>query len=179
MIFMIAKRLQKGDTIGIVAPSNPITLDRKITLDMGIKYLENEGFKIVFSKNALLIDKFESSGGTPEQRADDINDMFKDKKINAIWCAHGGDTANQTLDLIDYKLIKNNPKIFMGMSDIDVLLLAINRKTGLITFNAADPKRECGHNLDIEYSQKSFVKRMLNGEKEIISNSCWKISSKN
>jgi len=124
------KRLKIGDTIGIIAPSRPF--NEKEILPC-VRILESKGFKIKFGKNSHK--KFYYSAGSAKERADDLNSMFKDKKINAIMCATGGIVSNQLLDLIDYEAIKKNAKIFIGYSDITVLLLAIHKKTGLITFH--------------------------------------------
>ena len=105
-------------------------------------------------------DKYGVSGGTPEERANDINSMFADKNIKAIWCLQGGDTANQTLDLIDFDIVKNNPKLFLGKSDIDILLLALNKMTGVITIHCCDSKIGSNKELDFEYTKKWFRKRL-------------------
>jgi muramoyltetrapeptide carboxypeptidase len=171
---MLADRLKKGDTICLVAPSNPIQKDRKVWVDDCIKYLKSLKFNVIYSKNVFEVDKWGFSAGTPEQRAEDINFSFADKSVNAIWCIQGGETANQVLDLLDYEVIKNNPKLFMGMSDIDVLLLALHKKTGLVGFNSADPKIGKGCYMSFDYSKKSFIDRLVKGEKEIIKDSEWK-----
>jgi muramoyltetrapeptide carboxypeptidase len=168
---MLAKSLQKGDTIGIVAPSNPITQDRRYLLDNAIKKFENLGFKVVCSKNCFNIDKYGVSAGEPQERADDFNEMFSNPEIKAIYCAHGGDTANQILPLIDFETIKKNPKIFLGMSDIDVLHLAINTKTKLVVFHGSDPKSGSSLDLDIDYTWKNFQNRLINKSKEISASS--------
>ena len=124
------ERLKVGDTIGIIAPSRPI--NEKEILPC-IKILEARGFKVKFGKN--IYKKSYYSAGSAKERASDLNSMFKDKKVKAIMCATGGIVSNQLLDLIDYETIKKNPKIFIGYSDITVLLLAIHKKTGLITFH--------------------------------------------
>ena len=171
---MLAKSLQKGDTIGIIAPSNPTTQDKKYLLDNAIKKFENLGFKVVCSKNCFNIDKYGVSGGEPQERADDFNEMFSNPEIKAIYCASGGDTANQILSLIDYEAIKKNPKIFLGMSDIDVLHLAINTKTDLVVFHCSDPKSgRPGKptDLDIEYTWQNFQNRIINKSKIVSASS--------
>jgi len=168
---MLAKSLQKGDTIGIIAPSNPISQDRKYLLDNAINKFESLGFKVILSKNCFKIDKYGVSAGEPQERADDLNEMFSNPKIKAIYCAHGGDTANQIILLIDYNIIKKNPKIFLGMSDIDVLHLAINTKTNLITFHGSDPKSGRGLDLDIDYTWQNFQNRLINKSKELPASS--------
>jgi muramoyltetrapeptide carboxypeptidase len=124
------ERLKVGDTIGIIAPSRPINGKEILPC---IKILEARGFKVKFGKN--LYKKYYYSAGSVKERASDLNTLFKDKKIKAIMCATGGIVSNQLLDLIDFETIKKNPKIFIGYSDITVLLLAIYKKTGLITFH--------------------------------------------
>jgi muramoyltetrapeptide carboxypeptidase len=73
--------------------------------------------------------------GTDQERAQDINDMFADPKVKAIFEVRGGTNCSRILPYLNYKLIKNNPKIFIGFSDITSLLLAIHAKTGLVTFH--------------------------------------------
>lgn len=124
------EKLKIGDTIGIIAPSRPI--NEKEILPC-IKILEAKGFKVKFGKH--LYKKSYYSAGSAKERASDLNAMFKDKKIKAIMCATGGIVSNQLLNLINYETIKKNPKIFIGYSDITVLLLAIHNKTDLITFH--------------------------------------------
>ncbi len=132
---MKAKTLQLGDTIGIIAPSRPMRPYEK-EIYQGIENLKKMGFKIKLGKN--LDQQFYYSAGTPEQKANDLNEMFADAEVQAIICATGGSSANQILELIDYDLVKNNPKIFLGYSDITTLLLALNAKTGLVTFHGPD-----------------------------------------
>lgn len=168
---LLANSLKPGDTIGIIAPSNPITEDRKDLLNNAVKKFESLGLKVLYSKNCFNIDKYGVSGGEPQERADDLNEMFSNPDIKAIYCAHGGDTANQILSLIDYDSIKQNPKLFLGMSDIDVLHLAINTKTNLVVFNAADPKSGRGRDLDYYYTWSNFKERIINKSKEIDSSS--------
>jgi muramoyltetrapeptide carboxypeptidase len=152
------ERLKIGNTIGIIAPSRPITHIGK-GIDEGIKILEDLGFKVKFGKN--LHKKSYYSAGSAKERASDLNAMFKDKKVKAIMCATGGITSNQLLDLIDYESIKKNPKIFIGYSDITVLLLAIHKKTGLITFHGPDL-----HSLKkLDKKAKDFLFDMLMGER--------------
>ena len=125
-----AKSLRKGDCIGIISPSYWTS---KKTLQKTMSFIERQGYtlKIGYS-NSLRWGPF---AGKPEQRAEDINSMFKDPDIKAIICARGGYGANRVLDLLDYKLIKKNPKIFIGFSDITAYLTSITQKTGLVTFH--------------------------------------------
>ena len=125
-------RLRKGDAVGIVSPSSSIAHFPRRTA-RGIEALEALGLKVVVGKNAK--NTFGHSAGTAQERADDIHAMFLDPSIKAIICSTGGYNANAVLPLLDYDLIKKNPKIFCGYSDITALNLAIAHKTGLVTFN--------------------------------------------
>jgi len=153
------QKLKKSDTIGIIAPSRPI-INIKKDIDDGIKILESLGFKVKLGNN--LYKKSYYSSGSAKERASDLNSMFADKKVKAIMCATGGITSNHILNLINYDLIKKNPKIFIGYSDITTLLLAINKKTGLITFhgpNLCDLK-------NLSKNSRMFLFDMLTGERE-------------
>lgn len=138
---MIPKPLKNGDTIGIVSPSKNLNEERKQKLESAIVTLKRDfNFQVKLGKYVYGVDKFGCSAGSPEQKAEDINTMFADNEVSAIWCSLGGGTANDVLDLLDYEMIKNHPKIFMGLSDITVLLNAIYRKTGLVIFHNGDPR---------------------------------------
>jgi len=124
--------LKIGDTIGFVAPSRA-TKEYLSRIKEAEAILNKFGFNIKYGKN--FTKEHRDSAGTLEQRAKDLNEMFTDKSVKAIFCAVGGDTTNQILDLIDYNLVAQNPKIFMGYSDITHLLLAIYKKSNLITYH--------------------------------------------
>ena len=127
---MKAKRLEVGDTIGMVAPASPADPAK---VERAIKYLMGLGYKVkagesVYSSRGYL-------AGSDELRAGDINRMFADNEVNAIFCLRGGYGSQRILDIVDFELIRNNPKIFMGYSDITALLNAIHQKCDLITFH--------------------------------------------
>lgn len=124
--------LKKGDTIAIVSPSSTIQPFPRRT-KRSVSYLESKGYKVVFMPNAKNNDGY--SGGTAQERADDINDAFLDTNINAILCSTGGLTANAVIPYINYELIRENPKIFCGYSDITTLLLMITSKARIVTFH--------------------------------------------
>ncbi len=124
------KRLQKGDTIGIVSPASaPADLFR---IEKGANYLESLGYHVKIGKSSGNSHGY--LAGTDEERANDLHIMFSDKNIKAIICTRGGYGTPRLVDKIDYKLIAKNPKIFVGYSDITALQMAILHKTGLITF---------------------------------------------
>lgn len=128
----------------------------------GVETLKKLGFRVVLGKNV-----FKEYGaymaGTDAERAADLNAMFKNPEIKGIFSSRGGMSSNRLLDLIDYRAIKKNPKVFMGLSDITVLLNAIHKKTGLVTFHG--PAVEFGfsrglkgkHNFTFEYFRKAVM----------------------
>lgn len=128
-------KLNKGDLIGIITPASPVKDFSRI--EKSINYFEKLGYRVELGKNVGKKNGY--LAGTDDERANDINEMFSDNKIKAIFCARGGYGSPRILDRIDYKLIKANPKIFVGYSDITALHLAIFQKTGLITFAGPMP----------------------------------------
>jgi len=129
-------RLKEGDTIGIVAPSSPV-LPLQKELHQGIENLKRLRFKVKEGKTIKLQHR-NYMAGTDLQRAEDINAMFADIEVKAIICALGGTVAIRTLRYLDYDLIRRNPKIFSGMSDITTLHLAFLAKAGLAGLHQSD-----------------------------------------
>ncbi len=125
------KKLQKGDTVAIVSPSNAVPEELKEKFNNGVKFLESLVLKVKIGKNAL--GRYYYSSGTVEERLSDIHEAFADKSVKAVIMSIGGNTANNLLDGLDFNLIRKNPKIFLGISDATTLLDPIFSKTSLIT----------------------------------------------
>lgn len=123
-------RLRKGDLIGIISPASSV--EDKTQLEKGIKYIEGQGYCVELGKN--LGKERGYLAGTDEERVEDIHQMFGDKNISAIFCLRGGYGAFRLLDRIDYQLIRKNPKIFVGFSEITSLQMAFLKKANLVTF---------------------------------------------
>jgi len=123
--------LKKGDTIGIVAPG--FTLPKPELVRNFASMLEEEGYQVIFGENTF--GKYGYFSGTDEERASDLNEMFRNKAVKGIVAARGGWGGARILSLLDYEAIKADPKVFIGYSDITSLLLAIYQKTGLVTFH--------------------------------------------
>lgn len=173
---MKPERLKKGDTIGIIAPSNPITERYKEYLNNSIKIFENMGFNIKLSQN--IYKNTWGYSATPEEKASDINDMFADKEVKAIISAVGGDNSFNCLGLIDYENIKKNPKIICGYSDATNYLEAIYTKTGLITYHHLEMV-DLGKKLNREFELKQFKKTLIDGTiGNIDKNSQYKVLKK-
>jgi muramoyltetrapeptide carboxypeptidase len=128
-------RLQKGEVIGIISPaSSPEDLTR---IESGVHYFESLGYKVEVGKHVGKIHGY--LAGTDEERTEDIHSMFKNKYVKAIICVRGGYGTPRLVDKIDYRIIRNHPKILVGYSDITALQLAIFQKTGMITFAGPMP----------------------------------------
>ena len=120
------KLLHPGDTVGLITPSTYVSdPDRLLLARRTIEYfgLKPKLGKNVGKRNGYL-------GGTVEERLDDLHAMFGDPGVNAIFAIRGGFGSEHLLDRIDYDLIRRNPKIFLGYSDITALHLAILKRSG-------------------------------------------------
>ncbi|MBU0473323.1 MAG: LD-carboxypeptidase [Bacteroidetes bacterium] len=124
------KKLLKGDVIGIISPASSTKDNTRI--EKGVKYLEKLGYRVEVGKNVGKTHGY--LAGTDEERLDDLHSMFENKNVKAIINVRGGYGSGKLLDKIDYSLIKKNPKIFVGYSDITALQMAFLKKTGLVTF---------------------------------------------
>jgi muramoyltetrapeptide carboxypeptidase len=123
--------LKPGDTVGLITPSTFVSdPDALATAERTVRYF---GLNARWGRNVRK--KSGYLGGTVQERVDDWHAMFRDAEVKAVFCLRGGYGSAQLLDRIDYPLIRANPKIFIGYSDITAMHLAIHKKTGLITFH--------------------------------------------
>lgn len=148
-----AKHLAKGDTIGVVSPASPS--ENKSEVTRGVETLEEMGYKVVLGKNLNKTKGFVAA--SEEERAYDINCMFKDDGIDAIFVTQGGYGSAQLIDKIDFEAINKSPKIFTGFSDITSLHLAINKLAGVVTFHGPGMARFNSEALT-EYTKNQFFK---------------------
>jgi muramoyltetrapeptide carboxypeptidase len=125
------ERLQKGDTIGLISPA--FTLPKETKYGKIEKKIRKQGFKVKVGAHAE--DHFGYFAGTDKQRAADVNAMFTDESVDAIICFRGGWGCDRILKYLNFDTIAQNPKPFIGFSDITTLILAIYAKTGMITFH--------------------------------------------
>jgi muramoyltetrapeptide carboxypeptidase len=158
-------RLNVGDTIGVVAPSYPVLTFQSMYL-RGVENLRRLGFTVKEGKTV----KLQHSGymaGTDIQRAEDINTMFADEEVKAIICAMGGHVAIRTLRFLDFDVIRANPKIFSGMSDITTFHVAFLARTSLVGLHQTDVVFGFGADMDSEeakYEMNLFFKVTKNAE---------------
>jgi len=160
---IIPEKLKKGDKIGVIAPSSPITEESIETINNSILLMESSGFQIEFGKYVFTNQLGYSA--TAKQKAEDINNMFKNKEIKAIFCASGGANSNSTFEYLDYELIKNNPKILCGFSDSTSLTNMITEKTGLVTYSGATFKALTSW--ATPYGYEAVMERFVEAKKEL------------
>ena len=155
---MIPKKLNKEDEIRIIAPSCSLSRVRSDIYDSALAFLQEQGFKVTFSRNCREMNAFQSS--SVRSRVDDLHEAFADKNVKAVMACIGGFNANEILPYLDYELIKANPKILCGYSDITVLLNAVYAKTGIVTYHAPH-FAALGFLNEREYTQKYFSECMM------------------
>ena len=146
------KRLREGDTVAIIAPSSGVS---EGTFDKAVAKMQELGFKTKEGKNARKIKGF--LAGTDTERIADLHAAFSDREVDAVFCVRGGYGASRLLPKINYDLIRRNPKIFVGFSDITALHLAIFQKTGLVTFHGAGAA-----SINSDYTQKHLLDVLMN-----------------
>jgi len=153
------KKIKKGDTIGLICPAGFI---KQELLDKTKQTLKNLGFNIY--NTDIVLNRHGYLAGTDKERVNDLNKMFVNKNIDAILSVRGGYGCSRIIDNIDYELIKNNPKIFIGYSDITALLNSIYKYTGLITFHGV-----VGTSNFNKYTKQNFINLFVNNQNKIKS----------
>lgn len=145
-------RLKPGDVVGVITPSTPATNpDRLALVERTIKHF---GLQVKWGKH---IGKKSGYFGNPvQERLDDLHAMFRDPEVKGVFPIQGGYGTPQLLDGIDYDLIRRNPKVFTGYSDITALHLAIHKRTGLVTFHGPNVFSTL-----TDYTQKHFRKAVF------------------
>lgn len=152
------KRLKIGNTIGLIAPASAIKPE---ILERAKETLRNLGFKPFHTDRILGNHGYFSN--TDEERAADVNEMFANPNIDGILCARGGYGCTRIMHLINFKIIKENPKVLLGFSDITTLANGIYKETGLITFHGP-----VGSTLNDEYSIEQLKKILVNPQEKLL-----------
>lgn len=167
----IPNKLRNGDEIRIIAPSESASLISNERIIFAEKKLKSLGFKVTYGKNIFIEDNFDLKN--IEKKVDDLLDAFKDKKVKAILSMIGGLSSNQLLNHIDWNIIKNNPKIFCGYSDIDTLSLAIRKKGNFITYSGLHFST-FSQKKYFDFTQDYFIKCLIKSEQyNIIPSQSW------
>lgn len=164
---MIPNKLKVGDTIAVIAPSNAVNEDDIKFLKLTEKMFEKRGINVVYGKN--IYSNSLGYGASPREKADDLNDAFLNKDVQAIFCAKGGENSNTIFEYIDYELIKQNPKIFCGFSDSTFLLNMIYEKAGLVTFHGSTFKAISDWDAPCVF--EDIINKMVNGNTSLNMNS--------
>lgn len=166
-------KLQKGNLISIISPSAGLGELFPHRVKDGVCALERMGFRVKLEKNALGRKGWVS--GTIEERVDDLHSAFSDPEVRCIMASIGGDHSNQLLKHLDFNLIRENPKIFIGYSDMSVLHYAFYSKSGLRTFYGPCLISEFGEYPDVlDYTKESFMKTLVDGSYgEILASEEW------
>lgn len=125
------KKLEKGDTVGLICASSPVSTER---IGRCRKAMEDLGYHVKLADN-LDVNYGGYMAGTGKVRGEWINRMFADPEVDAIFCIRGGDGSSRTMEYLDYDLIRKNPKIFVGFSDVTNYHLALTKHCGLVTFH--------------------------------------------
>jgi muramoyltetrapeptide carboxypeptidase len=125
-----APRLQPNQTVGVIAPSSPVSQSE---ISQGLRLLES--FPLKIKPGVHLFDGLNYLAGSDHDRVSDLHQMFSDPDIKAIFCARGGYGSARLLNKIDFNLIRKNPKLIVGFSDLTALLIALYKQSGLITIH--------------------------------------------
>lgn len=152
------KKLHKGGKIGVIAPGFQPDPDK---LEKGIGYLQSLDYSVVRGKS--LDAKYGYLAGTDQLRTDDIHQMYSDPEISAIICARGGWGCLRLLDKLDYDLIKNNPKVIIGYSDITTLQLAFWNQIKLPSLSGPMAAVEMGKKME-SFTENHFWEQITNPE---------------
>ena len=138
------ERLRKGETVALLAPSSPISMEDAAACR---RYFEERGYGVRMSGLvSAALHGYEA--GEPEARADDLNAAFADPGVRAVFCLRGGNSACRVLEHVDLETVRSNPKTFVGYSDITPLHVLFNQKADLITFHGPMVKSNMLQGLD-------------------------------
>ena len=153
------KKIKQDDYVGVISASGLLKEKNKDEIEKSIKLINEIGLNVKLGNYI-----YESNIDTLiKNKISDFNDMIINKKIKMIIFSKGGNNVIDILDSLDYEMIKNNPKIYVGLSDLTIVLNAIYKKTNLITFHHLIFKGI----LKNDFNRKAFIDMFLNNQKEI------------
>jgi len=156
------EKLKKGDTLAIIAPAGKVETE---LINKAVCYFTSMGYKVKTGSN--LNKTWRYMAGSDEERLEDLHNAFLDNEVNAVICARGGFGAIRLVNKIDYEIIKRNPKIFCGYSDITALSAMLLKNAGLITFSG--PMAQSDFSVDDidSFSEQSFFKTLSDSQVDI------------
>lgn len=129
----IPKQIRKGDTLGIVAPSMPVKEQERGAIK---EFLEKAGYRVKLGRTVSELRNFHNYlAGDAKTRAEDVNKMFADPEVDGIICARGGYGSSQVMPYLDLDMIRENPKVFVGYSDITNFHSVFNKYCNFVTYH--------------------------------------------
>lgn len=154
------KKLVPGATLGFIGPSGAVrTAD---AIERAVAETERMGFRVKLGESCGQAYGYLS--GTDEVRARDVNSMFLDDEVDAIFCLKGGYGTMRMLDLLDYDAIRSHPKIFVGYSDITAMHIAMLQKSDLATFHGPMPVSCWADGPMDDFTRGSLLNTLMNHE---------------
>jgi muramoyltetrapeptide carboxypeptidase len=154
-------RLNPGDTVALIAPSSAVF--HRQAFELAHESLQALGFKVREAPH--LRARRGHLAGTDAQRAADVNAMFADPQVHALWALGGGAGSARILPLLDEALVARHPKVVCGYSDTTALLNGLNARTGLVTFHAPFPGSEWN-----EFDQRHLRAAVMQAESLLLRN---------
>lgn len=158
---MIPQKLKRGDRVAVVAPARSLSIINQTTRKIAILHLKKLGLSVEFGQHVDECDDFASS--SISSRLEDLSWAFENKQIKGILTVIGGFNSNQLLRYLNYKVIKSNPKILCGYSDITALSNAVYAKTGMVTYSGPHFS-SFGMKLGIGYTSEYFEKCLMSSK---------------
>lgn len=153
----IPKPLRKGDTIGLISASGATPPEK---LQQAIESVEKLGFNVIVGETCR--ERHGYLAGPDELRAKEVNQMFRDPAIDGIFCIRGGYGATKILPLLDFDMIKKNPKVFAGYSDVTALHIAFNQIGNFVTYHTPMPSTEFIQSKMDDYTWNYFIQNVTN-----------------
>jgi len=166
MSVIIPPKLKKGNEVRVISPALSFSIISKENRRIADKRFKNLGLNLTFGKNIEQVNNFNSS--SIKSRIDDLHEAFRDRNVKAILSVIGGYNSNQLLSYIDWDLIKKNPKIFCGYSDMSILQNAIFTKTGLIMYSGPHYS-SFSEKLNFTYTYNYFQKCLMSNKNFTLS----------
>ena len=154
-------KLKKGDEMRVISPSRSLAIMSEKVRETANKAFAKIGLNLTFGKHVEEIDEFDSS--SIEHRVEDFHNAFYDQNVRAVITVIGGFNGNQLLRYLDWELIRNNPKVFCGFSDITAFNNAIYAKTGLVTYSGPHYST-FGDKSNFDYRLNYFKKCLFSDE---------------
>jgi muramoyltetrapeptide carboxypeptidase len=145
------KRLRRGDVIGLVAPASPPRTRQRV--EAGVRYLEALGYRVKLGRHVDA--KRGYLAGSDGERLEDLNAMFRDRQVRAIFAVRGGYGSPRLLPFLDYAAVRRDPKILVGSSDVTGMQLALWRRARLLTFSGPMIETDFGGIRD-PYMEETF-----------------------